>query len=184
MSDGEDNARLRLQRSALELFRERGFERTTAAEIAARAGLTERTFFRHFADKREALFDGEAILRTALTASMAATDAALGPLDTLFRAFHSVVPLLEGNRAFAEPRQRVIAATPALQERELAKLATLADALADGLRSRAVPPLRATLAARAGMAAFAEATVQWLDDPAVTLGDRLDRAQRELQALL
>ncbi len=66
----EADARTRLQRAALELFREHGYDRTTAAGIAARAGVTERTFFRYFPDKREVLFDGEAVLRTALTASV------------------------------------------------------------------------------------------------------------------
>ena len=182
--DDRGNARVRMQRAALELFREHGFERTTAAQIAARAGVTERTYFRHFADKREVLFDGQEILRAALIASMADAPAVLGPLDVLFRAFHSVVPTLEGNRAFAEPRQEVIAATPALQERELAKLAALGDALAEKLRSRRVPELQATLAARAGMVAFARATVAWLEDPSVDLGERLDLAKRGLREIL
>ena len=172
-----------MQQAALELFREQGFDGTTAAEIAARSGVTERTFFRHFPDKREVLFDGEAILKEALSISLADAPATLGPLDSLFRAFHSVVPMLEGNRSFAEPRQAVIAATPALYERELAKLAVLADAMADALRSRGVPELRATLAARAGMAAFAHATIVWLADPAVALAERLDEAHEELRML-
>ena len=176
--------RARLQRAALELFRERGYDRTTAAEIAARAGVTERTFFRYFPDKREVLFDGAATLRAALTAAVADAPAGLEPLDTLFRAFRSVLPALEANRPFSEPRQAVIAATPALQERELAKTAALADALADALKARGVADLRAVLAARAGMAAFVQATVAWLDDPEPGLGGRLDLARRELNALV
>ena len=176
--------RVRLQRAALELFGERGYERTTANEIAARAGVTERTFFRHFPDKREVLFDGEAVLRVALTASVAAAPAVLGTLETLFRAFRAVQPLLEGNRPYAKPRHDVIAATPALAERELAKLASLADALATALRARGVSDLRAVLAARTGMAAFGHATVAWLDDPSQGLGERLDLVFRELKALV
>lgn len=183
MSD-EGSARARMQRSALELFREHGFERTTTAQIAARAGVTERTYFRHFADKREVLFDGQEILRAALTGSLADATSASGPLDALFHAFRSVVPTLEANRPLAKPRQEVIAATPALQEREMAKLAALADALAVGLRARGVPDLQATLAARTGMAAFAHATIGWLDDPRVALGARLDLAQAALKTLI
>ena len=59
MGRWEPDARGRLMQAALELYGERGFEQTTVAEIAQRAGLTERTFFRHFADKREVLFSGE-----------------------------------------------------------------------------------------------------------------------------
>ena len=184
MAEKEDGLRARLQRTALELFRERGYDRTTAAEIAERAGVTERTFFRHFPDKREVLFSGEARLRAALTASIAEAPCGLGALDTLFRAFRSVLPALEDNRPFSKPRQEVISRTPALHEREMAKMAALTDALAAALRARGMADLRAALAARTGMAAFVHATVSWLDDPAVGLGKRLDLASSELRALL
>lgn len=183
MPGRDDDARARLQQSALELFGEYGFDRTTAAQIAGRAGVTERTFFRYFTDKREVLFDGEATLHSALTASIAAAPPELGPLKTLFRAFRAAVPMLEGNRPFAKPRYRIIAATPALNERELAKLAALSDALADALRARGVADLPATLAARTGMAAFAHATIAWLGDASIDLGERLNRAERAIQAL-
>ena len=100
MAASEDDLRGRLQRTALELFRERGYDRTTAAEIAARTGVTERTFFRYFPDKREVLFHGEAVLRTALITSIADAPDGLSPLDMLFRAFRSVLSLLEANRPF------------------------------------------------------------------------------------
>ena len=180
----EDDVRIRLQRAALELFRERGYDRTTAAEIAARAGVTERTFFRHFPDKREVLFDGAAILRAALAASIADAPDGLGPLDVLFRAFRSVRPTLEDNRPFSEPRHEVISNTPALHERELAKTAALADALAAGLQARGVADLQAVLAARTGMAAFVHAVLSWLEDPGPGLGEHLDLVFRELKALL
>jgi len=181
---GDDGVRGRLQRAALDLFRERGYDRTTAAEIAARVGVTERTFFRYFPDKREVLFDGEAILRTALTASIANAPDGLGPLATLFRAFRSMVPMLEANRAFSEPWHEVVSSTPALQERELAKTAALADALAGALKLRGVGDLRAMLAAQTGMAAFVHATVAWLVDPKPGLAERLDLTSRELATLL
>ena len=184
MAKSEDEVRVRLQRAALELFGERGYDRTTAAEIAARAGVTERTFFRHFPDKREVLFDGEATLRAALTASVADAPAGLGPLETVFRAFRSVRPMLEGNRPYAKPRYEVIAVTPALFERELAKTAALADALAAALQARGVAEVRAVLAARTGMAAFVQAVVSWLDDPGIVLGERLETAFHELKELL
>lgn len=183
MKQSPDDARTRLQQAALELFGERGYDRTTASEIAARAGVTERTFFRHFPDKREALFDGEAVLRAGMSASIADAPADLAPLDVLFRAFASVAPLMEANRPFAEPRQRVIAAAPALAEREQAKLAALGAVLAAALSERGVEPLRAELTARAGMAAFARAATDWLDDPSTGLRDRLDRAQQVLRTL-
>lgn len=175
---------MRLQRAAVELFRERGYDRTTAAEIASRAGVTERTFFRHFPDKREVLFDGQAVLLDALTASIAAAPAELGALDTLFRAFRSVTPLLEANRPFSRPRQEVISATPALHERELSKLEAVSDALAYALKARGVPNPQAALAARAGMAAFADATLSWLDTEEPGLAEYLDLVEQALRSLL
>lgn len=183
MVNDKVDPRVRLQQAALELFHERGYDRTTAAEIAARAGVTERTFFRYFGDKREVLFDGEAILREALTSVIAGMPSHMGPMEVLFEAFRSVVPILEGNRPFAEPRQQVIASAPALREREIAKHAGLAEALADALRTRGVDSLRAALAAGTAMGAFVHATVSWLDDPTGGLEERLDRAERELAAL-
>ena len=180
----EDDVRTRLQQAALDLFEADGFDGTTAAAIAAQAGVTERTFFRHFADKREVLFDGEAVLRAALAAAIAAVPADVGPLDVLFRAVRSVVPAIEANRQFAKPRYAVIAATPALHERELAKIAALTATLAAILRARGVAALRAELAAQAGMAAFSQATMAWLDDPTGGLGQRLDQAFAALKELL
>ena len=141
MASGSDEVGVRLQRAALDLFRERGYDQTTAAEIARRAGVTERPFFRYFPDKREVLFEGEAVLRTALLASIAEVPDDLGPLDTLFRAFRSVRPLLEDNRPFSKPRHDVISMTPALQEREQTKVASLSDALAIALKSRGATEL-------------------------------------------
>lgn len=147
-------ARERLQQAALELYEQHGFDQVTTAEIAARAGVTERTFYRHFADKREVLFSGEAALRDALVAGVADAPRTLAPLPALLWSFRSLVPLLEGNRRVSEPLQRVIAATPALRERAQAKSAILIDALAAALRDRDVPEPTASLAARIGMAAF------------------------------
>ena len=183
MANGSD-IRTRLRQAALELFREHGYDRTTAAGIAARAGVTERTFFRHFPDKREVLFDGEAQVRAALTTAIAEAPAGLGTMDVLFRAFRAFAPMLEANRGYSRPRHEVIAATPALQERELAKIAALTGALADALQARGIAELSAQLAAQAGMVAFVQATLAWLDDPETGFSERLDLAGRELKALL
>ena len=180
----EGDVRTRLHEAALELFRERGYDRTTAVEIARRAGVTERTFFRYFPDKREVLFDGEALVREALSASIADAPAELGSLDTLFRAFRAFQPMLEVRWSYVKPRQDIISATPALHERELTKIAALSDALAAALMARGVAELRAALAARTGMAAFVYATLVWLDDPSVNLGERFDFVFGDLKTLL
>ena len=176
-------ARRRLQQAAIELFCERGYDQTTTAEIATRAGVTERTFFRHFPDKREVLFDGQAKLGELLTDAIARTPATLKPLEVLCQAFHSVEQLLEDNRPLSLPRQQVIDRSPALQERELAKVAALAEALALALRRRGVDERLAALAAQTGMATFRYAVASWFVDPADGLGAHLDRAFDELDGL-
>ncbi len=168
----------------MDLFGKQGFDNTTAAEIAAHAGVTERTFFRHFADKREVLFDGQAVLLEALLAAIDEVPREAPPLDTLFRAFRSVCPLLEANRPFSEPRQAVISATPSLQERERAKTAALAEALAEALRARGVPDERAAFAAQIGMTVFSHVTVAWLNEALPGLAERLDRAEEDLRSLM
>jgi AcrR family transcriptional regulator len=172
-----------LRQAALELFRERGYDATTAAEIAARAGVTERTFFRHFTDKREALFDGEDAFRTALSDGVLAAPEGATPMDALFHAFRSVGPTIAANRSFSEPRAAVIAQTPALQERVLTKTAGLIDALSTALQRRGVDEAAASLAAQVGMAAFSYAARTWAQDPATGMDAHLRRAFDALQAL-
>ncbi|MCR6483353.1 TetR/AcrR family transcriptional regulator [Amycolatopsis sp. OK19-0408] len=178
-----EEARRRLQQAALELYVERGFDRTTTAEIAARAGVTERTFFRHFPDKREVLFDGEAALRAELTESVADAPDGLPPLAVLVRAFRKSGRILEGNRSFAEPRLAVIAATPALRERDLAKAAAMTDALAAALRGRGVPDRLAALAARIGWDTFHLAAGAWIEESARGLDEHVTEAFADLRTL-
>ncbi|HLI66003.1 MAG TPA: helix-turn-helix domain-containing protein [Caulobacteraceae bacterium] len=172
---GED-ARRRLQQAALELFAERGYEATTTAEIATRAGVTERTFFRHFPDKREALFDGEEAFRAALSDGVLAAPEDQNPIGALLFAFRAVGPMLEENRAFSGPRAVLIAQTPALQERMRTKTAGLIDALSAALRRRGIEEGAAALAAQVGMAAFTHAAGAWFADPKPGLDAHLTRA--------
>ncbi len=176
-------ARRRLQQAALELYQERGFDQTTAAEIAARAGVNERTFFRHFPDKREVLFDGEADLRAALTRAVIEAPEGLEPFEILLHAFRKSARNLENNRPFSEPRWKVIAVTPALRERELAKHASLTDAVTEALRQRGTGDGLADLAARTGWAAYQHAVQAWIDDPAQSLDAHVRQAFEDLCAL-
>jgi len=154
----------RLVESALELYHERGFDQTTVAEIAARAGLTERTFFRHFADKREVLFAGSGTLFERVVAAV--TDAPPGatPFDAVAAGLDAAATVIGDRREFSRQRQAVIAANPALQERELSKLASLAAAMADALGARGVPASTAALASETGMAVFKVAFGRWVAD--------------------
>ena len=155
----------RLQQAALELFVERGYENTTVADIAEQAELTERTFFRHFADKREVLFSGTDLLRELLTSSVAAAPTSMSPIEMVGAALEAASELLEERQDVVPLRQSVIAAHSELRERELIKLASFADVLADALRTRGVKDPAARLAAEAGIAAFKIAYDRWAADP-------------------
>jgi AcrR family transcriptional regulator len=164
MGRWEPNARGRLEQAALELFIERGFEQATVTEIAGRAGLTQRTFFRYFADKREVLFWGQDALRELLVSTVTSVPDSVAPLEAVAAALEAAGALLQERREFARQRQAVIAANAGLQERELIKLASLASALADALRRRGVTDPAASLSAEAGIAVFKIAFERWVSE--------------------
>jgi len=146
----------------MELFAERGFEQTTVTEIAARAGLTQRTFFRHYADKREVLFAGAPVLEEFLVSSVASAPDSAAPIDVVAAAVVAVGAVMQERREYSRQRQAVIDAHPELQERELIKLASLASAIAGALRKRGVGDPAASLTAEAGIAVLKVAFTQWV----------------------
>ncbi|MEU8704266.1 TetR family transcriptional regulator [Streptomyces sp. NPDC048565] len=164
MGRWEPNARGRLAEAALELYSERGFEQTTVAEIAKRAGLTERTYFRHYADKREVLFGGSQ-LQDLLVGVVAGVPESTAPIDALAVGLDALSEMFDDRRAYARKRQAVIVANAELQERELIKLASLSAALADTLRRRGVPEPAASLTAEAGIAVFKVGFERWVAAP-------------------
>jgi AcrR family transcriptional regulator len=153
----------RLTEAALTLFGERGFDNTTVADIAERAGLTKRTFFRYFADKREVLFLGSEWLEQLFVQAVGAAPASAGPLDAVAAALAAVADPFEERREFAARRQQIIAANPELQERELIKLDSLTRAVAEALRRRGVGDPAAILTAEAGISVFRVAFERWVD---------------------
>ena len=162
MGRWQPDSRGRLQEAALALYSERGFDQTTAAQIADRAGLTERTFFRHFAaDKREVLFGGSALLGERIVAGVVGAPAGDGPLDAVARGLDAAAAMLgEFRRDLSRQRQTVIEANPELRERAT-KLADYAAAVAVALRQRGVGELQATLAAETGMTVLRVAMQRW-----------------------
>jgi AcrR family transcriptional regulator len=160
----EPNARERLEKASLELFQERGYDRTTVQEIAARAGLTERTFFRYYTDKREVLFGGSGMLQERLIEQIGGAPCSTAPLDAVVAALEATAPVFEARRTFARQRQALIGAHAELRERELIKLASLGAALAEALRRRGVAEPAASLAGEAGIALFRVAFERWVTD--------------------
>ena len=166
MSRWTPNSRGRLEQAAYELFLDQGYEQTTVADIAARAGLTERTFFRHYADKREVLFGGSAALQDELLRALDPLPAAMPTIETVRIAVEALSRVLHGRRALSRERQRIVAAHADLQERELIKRATLTAALAQALQRRGVREPAASLAADMGIGVFYVGFNHWLNDPA------------------
>jgi AcrR family transcriptional regulator len=176
-------ARARLREAALELYEERGYDATTTAQIAEKAGVTERTYFRHFADKREVLFDGETQLRDVMTASIASAQGEPAPAALVMGAYSAAIPLFVAGRPVAQRRAQIIATSAALQERVHAKSTALTQALIDALAERGIPEPTARLAARAGAAIFEYASREWNGASAAELAALLGQAADELRAL-
>jgi AcrR family transcriptional regulator len=164
MGRWEPDARGRLAGAALALYAERGFDQTTVADIAERAGVTERTFFRYFADKREVLFDGSGALQESVVDSIAAAPASVPPIEAVASAMENTASFFRDRHDYARQRAAVIASNPDLQERELLKLATLGAAAAEALRARGVAEPAASLAAETGVTIFKVGFERWIGD--------------------
>ena len=183
MARWEGNTRDRLQRAALDLFTEQGYDRTTIAQIARRANLTERSFYRWFADKREVLFGGSEELEKQLVSAIEAVPEGTGALPTLLAAFPSSREVIRP-REFLRERSAVIAANPPLLERELIKLAGLSDALTAALVARGHDLATARLATDVGMAVFRLAAQRWLADDQADVEELLAASLADVRAVV
>ena len=158
----EPGARARLQAAALDLYAAHGFEQTTAADVAQAAGLTERTFFRYFADKREVLFAGQEHFQQSVLDGVAAAPEGATPLEVVAFALQAAATFFpDERRGHSRLRDSIITAHPALQERELLKMAALADAIAGALGARGVSEVQAVLAAETWVTVFTVSYRRW-----------------------
>jgi len=155
------DSRARLEAAALDLFEQRGYARVTAAEVAARAGVTERTFFRHFKDKREVLFPDDAVLERVLAGAVAAAPADATGVEAVAAGVRAMAEHLQGREDALRRRAAVVASHADLQERELAKLSALSAVLAAALRDRGVAGSPAELAGDVAIAVFRVAFARW-----------------------
>jgi AcrR family transcriptional regulator len=163
MARWQPGTRERLQATALQLFASRGYDQTTVAEIAAAAEVTERTFFRHFADKREVLFAGQDDFLGMFTGPIEAAPAETAPFDLVRLALEASGAFFpDDRRPWSRGRQDIIDAHPALGERELGKLATLKVRLGEVLRERGIPEPAATIAAETAVTVFHLSFAQWI----------------------
>ncbi|GIF18682.1 AcrR family transcriptional regulator [Actinoplanes tereljensis] len=165
MARWQEGAAGRLQAAALRLYAERGYEQTTVADIASEAGVTARTFFRHYADKREVLFAGSERLRDGMLAALEAAPATATPMEAVAAALDASTVFLGRDHEHSRLRMSVIFANAELLERELIKMASIAAAMAEGLRRRGVPARDASLAAETGTVVLRVAFEQWVAGP-------------------
>ncbi|MFB9447188.1 TetR/AcrR family transcriptional regulator [Dactylosporangium vinaceum] len=182
MARWEGDTQGRLERAALELFQEQGYDRTTVAQIAQRAGLTERSFYRWFADKREVLFGGRTDLESHLVRAVAAVPPGTAALPTLLAAL-ATVPQVIRPREFLLVRTAVIAANPPLRERELIKLAALAEALTTALVDRGIDAQTARLATDLALAVLRLTGQRCLADESADFHATLARSAADLAAV-
>jgi len=177
----EPNARGRLEQAALELFAEQGFEGTTVEDIATRAGLTKRTFFRYFGDKREVLFAGGEEFQAMFVNGLAGAPPSATPMEAIAVTLEAVSVWFRDRHDRARRRQRIIVANAELQERELVKLASVAAVLAGALRDRGVAEPAASVAAETAIAVFRSAFERWVADD--TERELADVVRESLDAL-
>ncbi|OYC95191.1 TetR/AcrR family transcriptional regulator [Microbacterium sp. Yaish 1] len=169
------DAALRLERAAIELFRSQGYAATTVPQIAERAGLTTRTFFRHFPDKRDVLFLREREFPDVVADLLAAAPDGLDPMALAMHGLLAVTPELEAWRDAIRERRSIIATDPHLIERERSKSAVLAQAIRDGLARRGVDPVDAALISRTVAGLFDTALELWTADAgAATLASTVE----------
>jgi len=186
MGRWEPGAQDRLRQAAMELFAERGFEATTVADIAARARVTERTFFRYFADKREVLFSGEDLLQTAFVDAIAQAPEGQPVWTLIHAALDAGAKTLQETRGREQARAReaIISANEALQERELLKLTRLARAVTKAFQARGVAPTQARLAGDVAVAMFSTAFQRWIEpDQTRDLTELLHEVAADVQSI-
>lgn len=162
----EPDAAERLRGVALDLFLERGYDAVSVEEIAERAGLTRRTFSRHYADKRDVLFAGSERLPELVRRSIAGTDPGLAPFAAAVEGLSAVAAVLAGLAHRSADRRTVIAASAELRERERTKAAAVAEAVAGALAERGCDEARASLLGELGAVVLHTALDAWTRDPA------------------
>jgi AcrR family transcriptional regulator len=182
----DPRAEERLRKAALELYSERGYENVTVAEITERAGLTRRTFFRYFTDKRDVLFAGSDLLAPTLAEAVLHAGDTLSPFEAMLTGLVKVGDVLtEQGSSIAAQRRAVVQSSPELQERSRTKFAAVADSLADALERRGAPASKASLLAEVGVAIFQAAFERWTDDPQpARLADYVRETSAELAVQL
>ncbi|MEU4362264.1 helix-turn-helix domain-containing protein [Promicromonospora sp. NPDC023987] len=186
MARWDPGAQERLTEAALDLYLERGYDNVTVADIAERAGLTRRSYFRYFADKREVLFPSAERLPEIVREAVLAADPAAAPLAAVLDALHQVGAQVAEHvdHANAARRRAVIDTSAELQERERSKSAAVAAAIDEALRQRGTGPGTAALVAQVGSVVLGLAFRRWVKSDAAGFSAGLYAVVDDLRASL
>lgn len=186
MARWQPGAAQRLVVAAVDLFNEQGYDATTVAQIAERAGVTRSTFFRYFTDKREVLVAGQDMLSRMLADGITEAPADASPLQAVAAGLERAsVAMDSGNRELGARLQAAVAASTELQERDALKSVGLAAAMTDALVARGVPEPTSHLAAEMGVLAFKQGYARWCEsdrDDAAGLAPHVLTALDDLRA--
>jgi AcrR family transcriptional regulator len=176
--------RLRMEEAALELFEAHGIANTTAAQVAAAAGTTERTFFRHFRTKVDAAFGDESRLRGIARDAVTAAPEGISAFGAVLAGLQAIAEDFGGHRDSLLRRARVVAANPELQEHERNRGAEWAALLAEGLAERGVGQCRAVMLAGVGLVLYRAAYERWIAEPHSDLSTLLREVVAEFRTEL
>lgn len=165
MGRWEPNSRGRLAKAAVELFAAQGFEQTTGAQIAARAGMHERSFFRLFPDKREVFFYAVETAQREAIEAIADAPEGVAPIDAVAAALEQRCEIIQQHPEAALTRHNLVSANAELAERDLSKHAELADGMAEALGERGTPEPVAKLIAHTAVVVFRVSFDRWIADP-------------------
>jgi len=174
----------RLQAAALELYADRGFDQTTVADIAALAGVTQRTYFRHFADKREVLFSGQDLLQEFLADWIRSQINPDDPIGTVMNGLAMAVSKFPAKTPLSVKRSAIIAANGELRERELQKLASLAMVISNSLWQAGIDSSKAEAAAEIGTLVFKLGYQRWIGGDSESLEGALRGVFADLKSVI
>jgi AcrR family transcriptional regulator len=184
MGRWEPGAEQRLQQAAMTLFLERGYDNVTVAEIAEKAGLTRRTFFNHFGDKREIFSSGAEAFRASVSSHLAHVDGSVAPLEAAVAALSHAGAGIADYRRYAAQVRAIVASAPELQERELSKLAHVTTLISQQLQRRGSDARSATIVAKLAVTAFSIAWDDCISDDQQPFEDLMRRAVDGVRAAL
>ncbi|MBO0810566.1 MAG: TetR/AcrR family transcriptional regulator [Microlunatus sp.] len=184
MARWEPGARDRLVVAAVDLFTDQGYDATTVAQIAERAGVAKSTFFRYFPDKRDVLSAGQGALTTLLTEGITEAPESAGPLEAVAAGLERAATIMgPDKREFAPRLKAAIAASAELQARDALKTASLGAAVTEALVARGIAEPVAAVAAELGVLAFGRAYAVWSQTEGAAEDDLARLATAELAEL-